>query len=77
MHAPSPCCGTNVDGATARRRDGAAAAVIAEDVRAIRSTGHESATARLLVAATVEVADRELHRRRRLPELRSALLDLA
>ena len=59
-----------------RRRDGAAAAVIADDLRAIRPTGHESATAHLLVAATVEVADRELHERRRMPALRAALLDL-
>jgi len=62
--------------AEVQRRNAQARRVLAEDLRAPDPTGHEQQTARLLVAATVEVATAELDAGRRLPGLRRALLDL-
>lgn len=59
-----------------QRRNAQAWRVLAEDLRVADPTGHEQQTARLLVAATVEVATAELDAGRRLTGLRRALLAL-
>ena len=55
-------------------RNRQAASSLADDLRA--STTHPHETAQLLVSATIEVARQELSKGRRLPRLRSALLEL-
>lgn len=55
-------------------RNTQAASSLADDLRA--STTHPRETAQLLVSATIEVARQELSKGRRLPRLRSALLEL-
>ena len=55
-------------------RDTQAASSLADDLRA--TTTHPRETAQLLVSATIEVARQELSKGRRLPRLRSALLEL-
>ena len=58
----------------ARQRNDEAARFLARDIETATSTSLE--TARLLVAATIEVAVQELTSRKRIPRLRSALLDM-
>jgi hypothetical protein len=56
----------------ARERNDEAARTLAVDIKSVTSIPTE--TARLLVAATIEVAIQELTSNRRLPRLRAALL---
>ncbi|MFM8390477.1 MAG: hypothetical protein ACKOA5_14675 [Actinomycetota bacterium] len=58
----------------ARERNEEAARTLAADIKTVTATPIE--TARLLVAATIEVAVQELTSNRRLPRLRAALLSM-
>lgn len=58
----------------ARERNDEAARTLATDIKTVTTTPTE--TARLLVAATIEVAVQELTSNRRLPRLRAALLSM-
>ncbi len=55
------------------RRNREAALLLTAELRHGNPTGHEPQTARLLVAATIEVAGAELEANKRLPKLRTAL----
>jgi TetR/AcrR family transcriptional regulator, transcriptional repressor for nem operon len=62
--------------AEVRKRNAEAMQLILQDLRASQRRAYPEQTARLLVAATIEVAGAELEAKRSLPTLRSALFAL-